>query len=294
LSQAKTKELKQMKKIGFIDYYIDEWHANNYPKWFSEAPLKDKFTVAYAWEEAPKEGLRPLKKWCDDFKIAPAKSVEKIVEDCDALCVLAPSNPEVHERLAEIPLKSGKPVYIDKPFAPDRAAAERLFSLAEKHKTPLMSSSALRWGSALQKAVRETFKEKKPDFAGARGCGRSFWEYSIHQVEMITALLGTGAQKLMQCGNDSTNHMVIEYSDGRRACMTLMPDQGFQISAANDKNAVVISEMSDFFPGLIDHMLRFFDSGVPPIDKNETIEIAAIVAAGIKALKKPGSWVRVN
>ena len=26
-----------MKKIGFVDYYISEWHANNYPTWIKEA-----------------------------------------------------------------------------------------------------------------------------------------------------------------------------------------------------------------------------------------------------------------
>ena len=26
-----------MKKIGFIDYYLDEWHANNYPRMIAEA-----------------------------------------------------------------------------------------------------------------------------------------------------------------------------------------------------------------------------------------------------------------
>ena len=24
-------------KIGFIDYYLDEWHANKYPAWIKEA-----------------------------------------------------------------------------------------------------------------------------------------------------------------------------------------------------------------------------------------------------------------
>ena len=24
-------------KIGFIDYYLDEWHANNYPQFLREA-----------------------------------------------------------------------------------------------------------------------------------------------------------------------------------------------------------------------------------------------------------------
>ena len=282
------------KKVGFIDFYIDEWHANNYPKWFSESSMSDKFEVAFAWEEAPKEGLRPLEKWCGEMKIVPAKNLEQLIEDCDALCVLAPSNPEVHERLADLPLKSGKPVYLDKPFAPDKAAALRLFEKAEKNKTPLMSSSALRWGSGLQKAFNETFKESKPTFVGTRGSGRSFWEYSIHQVEMITTLMGTGAKRVMQCGNSTTFHMIIEYNDERRACMTLMAGQGFQVSASNGSESVVISEMSDFFPNLIESMLKFFETGISPIDKRETIEIASIVATGIKALEKPYTWFNID
>ena len=26
-----------MKTIGFIDYYLSEWHANNYPNWIKQA-----------------------------------------------------------------------------------------------------------------------------------------------------------------------------------------------------------------------------------------------------------------
>ena len=25
-----------MKTIGFVDYYISEWHANNYPAWIKQ------------------------------------------------------------------------------------------------------------------------------------------------------------------------------------------------------------------------------------------------------------------
>jgi hypothetical protein len=28
-----------MKKIGFIDYFLDEWHAENYPQWIEENRL---------------------------------------------------------------------------------------------------------------------------------------------------------------------------------------------------------------------------------------------------------------
>ena len=29
-----------MIKVGFIDYYLDEWHANNYPAWIKAAAEK--------------------------------------------------------------------------------------------------------------------------------------------------------------------------------------------------------------------------------------------------------------
>lgn len=39
-----------MKKIGLIDYYLDEWHANHYPAWITEANAG--FQVCYAYAEA--------------------------------------------------------------------------------------------------------------------------------------------------------------------------------------------------------------------------------------------------
>ena len=40
-------------KIGFIDYFLDEWHANNYPKFIADE-CGDDFTVAYAYAEIDK------------------------------------------------------------------------------------------------------------------------------------------------------------------------------------------------------------------------------------------------
>ena len=127
------------KKIGFIDLFIDEWHANNYPKWFREAKRSNEFELGYAWEESTMEGRRNLQQWCAEMGMTPACSMEEAGEKSDCICVLAPANPEVHERLAAFALKSGKPVYIDKPFAESLATAERIFETAEKYNTPLMS-----------------------------------------------------------------------------------------------------------------------------------------------------------
>ena len=160
-----------MKKIGFIDLFIDEWHANNYPQWFREAPRAGEFELGYAWEEKTQPGGRSLEKWCEDFRMTPGRCIEEVIEKSDCICVLAPSNPEVHERLADLPLRSGKPLYIDKPFADSRAAAERIFALAEKHGTPLMSSSALRFGDEL---ISGKLQAMKPTLFSTTGGGRSF------------------------------------------------------------------------------------------------------------------------
>ena len=274
-----------MNKLGFIDLFIDEWHANNYPAWIKTARRGTEFELAYAWEKAPQNG-RPLEKWCADFGVTPLKSMEEVVEKSDAVFVLAPSNPEVHRELAEIPLKSGKPVFVDKPFAPSKADAEAMFELAAKHNTPLMSSSALRFSTEL-----DAYRNKPgTTYMETTGGGRSFWEYSIHQIEMIVSVLGTGAKRIMQCGANDVEHMVIQYEDDRRASVTYTPNAPFTTRLVHEGKMIVNPQCSDFFPILLSEILDFFATGKSPIDTAQTIEIAALVAAGIKALEAKNVW----
>ena len=37
-----------MIKVGFIDYYLDEWHANNYPEFIKESS-NGRYEVCYAY-----------------------------------------------------------------------------------------------------------------------------------------------------------------------------------------------------------------------------------------------------
>ncbi len=138
-----------MKKIGFIDMFIDEWHANNYPDFIKNSSLGNEFSIHMAWEEKSKHGGKTLENWCNEHNVIVAKSIEELVEKCDGIVVLAPSNPDVHPRLSEIPLKSGKPIYIDKPFAASLKDADYMFKMSEQYKTPVMSCSALRFGKEI-------------------------------------------------------------------------------------------------------------------------------------------------
>lgn len=280
-----------MKTIGFIDYYLDEWHANNYPKWIRESALGSEFTVSLAWEEMTPEGKRPLAEWCREYGARPAASLAQVVEECDCLVVLSPDNPERHEELCDLPLRSGKPVYVDKTFAPDLATAKRLFAKAEQHGTPMYSCSALRYVESLEQAVQE-LAGQRVDFVATRGPGK--WEvYAVHQFEPMVMLLGTGAGRVMSVGNVSAHSLVIDYPDGRRGSLLLTPEHPFGFSVQVGGGTLVLEEMGDFFPRFITAMLTFFHTGEVPVPKEETLEIMALIEAGRKALISPDTWVEV-
>lgn len=282
-----------MKKIGFIDYYINEWHADNYPKMIADSALGGEFEVALAWEETSVEGRKPIDQWCAEIGIPKAKSIEQVVEECDCLIVLSPDNPERHEDLSKLPLASGKPVYVDKPFADSLAAGKRMVERAKAHGTPMMSSSALRFDSTVQETLK-ILDGEDAKFVSTQGPGE-FGVYSIHQIEPLVAMMGTGAKRIMQCGNDASKLMVIDYADARRGVINLIPNHPFAFSVSfGDGGMRMINDMQDFFPRFIDAMLTFFKTGEPTFPIEQTLEITALIEAGNAALKTPDQWVPVT
>lgn len=89
-----------MKKIGFIDYYLDEWHANNYPAWIEEYNRKHgtdfKVAFAFAEKEVPPKGGLSSSEWCARFGAEECRSIEEVCEKSDFIMILAPSDPEKH------------------------------------------------------------------------------------------------------------------------------------------------------------------------------------------------------
>ena len=153
-------------KIGFIDYYLDEWHANNYPKFFADAS-NGEITIGSAYGEiaSPITGVTS-EQWCEKYGIRHASSIEQVIEENDCLVVLSPDTPEQHPHLCALPLASGKRTYVDKTFATSKKIAEEIFAIAEAHNTPCFSSSALRFSNEIKTAEKAGI-----DFIGSRGPG---------------------------------------------------------------------------------------------------------------------------
>jgi hypothetical protein len=284
-----------MKKIGFIDHCIDEWHANNYPTWIRQL-AKGAFDVALAWEEGPVQpGKRPLADWCKEQNVQPARSLAEVVEQCDCLVVLSPDNMERHEALADLPLRSGKPVYVDKTFAPTRAAARRMFAKAGRHGTPLFTTSALRYAVELHDARSQELASKTVSLAVVNGANDFRRQYAVHAVEMLVMLMGPGARRVMQVGTATAPEIVVDYGDARRGLLQLKRSAFAVFAETGDGQTVSLDIKQDFWTGeggFIANLLRFFETGVAPVPQEQTLEIMRLLEVGGRAVDRPYTWLR--
>ena len=276
-----------MKKIGFVDYYISEWHANNYPAWIKEACAKTgaSYEVAYAWAEqdaSPYDG-RTTDEWCRDFGVERCATIDELCERSDVIIVLAPSNPEKHLAYTKEVFKHGKRTYVDKTFSPDFKTAAEMFDIAARYGAPFFSTSALRYAEELEKIDTGMG-------VSTTGGGSNLPEYVIHQVEMLVKLMGK-AEKIRAKKEDDKTVLNVLYKDGRMARMTYAPELSYTVSSLGGEAVAV---KSPFFVGLITDVIRFFESGVTSFDAEETLEAMRLREAALIAAEKLGEWVTLD
>lgn len=269
-----------MKKIGFVDYYISEWHANNYPAWIKSAceKLGVGLEVGYVWAEqyvSPVDG-RNTDEWCAEFGAQKCDTLEELCERADYVLVLAPSNPEKHLEYAKVVLKYKKNTYIDKTFAPDYATAKAIFDIAAEYGTNFFSSSALRYATELEGFGGSTV-------IATTGGGGSLEEYIVHQAEMLIAIADSTPIALTMFLDGSSHIAKVEFDNGKLGFMKYSPDLSFALRAEWEngffkENLIV----SDFFAALLTDIVRFFIDGTASFDTKQTLDVIKLREGAIK------------
>lgn len=281
-----------MKTIGFIDYYISEWHANNYPVWIKEASEKlgEDFVVKYAWAEkdvSPVDG-RTTDEWCKEFGVEKCNSIEELCEKADYVLILAPSDPETHLKYAEKALAYKKNTYIDKTFAPDYKTAKKIFDIAEENGTKFFSSSALRYAAEL-----EELSDANAVFT--QGGGGNLAEYIIHQIEMAVKLINDKATRIRVEKQGKNQYIsTVQFKNGKQATMLYAQGLGFSVCAENTNGKTANKQIvSSMFNGLIADILRFYNTGEVSFDVAQTLEVMKIREAVIKGQDELGVWINL-
>ena len=280
-----------MKNIGFIDYYLSEWHADNYPVWIKELNEKNgtNFVVKYAFGEKDSEvDGKTSEEWCAAFGVNNCSTIEEVCEKSDYIIILSPSNPEKHLEYAEKVLAYKKRTYIDKTFAPDFKTAKAIFDIAKKYDTSFFSSSALRYATELDEI-------KGCDSIVTTGGGRSIEEYCIHQIEMIVKSIASkpNKMKLEKCGNGQYT-VSICFEDGKSATMIYADAFPFSACANVASNSVYKTIESDFFKYLLTDIMNFFESGNISFDTSQTLDAMKIRDGIILGTQNDGKWISLS
>ncbi|MBQ9801807.1 MAG: hypothetical protein IJW51_01885 [Clostridia bacterium] len=264
-----------MKTVGFVDFYLDEWHANQYPAMIAahNEQYGTDYRVQYAWAEidAPPSGGLHTDEWCEKYGVERCATIEELCVKCDHVIVLAPADPEKHLAYAERVFRCGKSAYIDKTFAPDHRTAKEIFSLAEKYGVKCFSSSALRYAQELADYAEDALSVL------TTGGGADMEEYIIHQIEMVVKCLGCGAARVQYSKHADREQAEVIYEDGRHATMLFCPCLPFSLTVAKGTGTSKHFPIkSAFFQRMIGAIIRFFETGETPFEPTQTLEIMRI------------------
>ena len=167
-----------------------------------------------------------------------------------------------------------------------------MFALANQYNTPVTGFSALRFAAPFTEELKN-WQNSRPEMVIARGNGviKGFLNYGIHPITMLTMFMRDGAKRVMQLNGEGSSRdvLLVEYQDGRKGEVIRTPKSRFELELYGGEE-IFLREAGSFFANAIEEMLKFYKTGVSPVDRCETVEAIRIYEKGMEALKNPGVW----
>jgi hypothetical protein len=238
----------------------------------------------------------------DKWKVEILPDIETLCAKVDAV-LLESVDGRVHLEQVKPVLKAKKRVFIDKPLAASLADAAMIAKLAEEAGVPWFSSSSLRFHPAIANLKDD------PQLGGIVGCdayGPSpteshhpdlFW-YGIHGVEILFTIMGPGCQSVTRVTSPGTDMVVGKWKDGRigtfRGIRTGKDGYGATVFGVKEIRCAVAATSGSFYRDLVEQIIKFFQTGVPPVSASETLELFAFMQAAELSKAKGGQEVSLS
>ena len=273
---------KALKRIGFVDYNLDNFHSNVYLRLLRNELKGRGFKVIGGTGKRRKQS----RVWAEENDVPYFNTVEDLNEAVDHYMILAPANPETHLELCQQVFPFGKATYVDKTFAPDLGIARRIFALADRFGVPMQTTSALRY-TGVQDFVMDAGRVKHMVTWGG---GRSFDEYAIHPLELAVSCMGPGVKRLMRRGRGKHTQLLLDFTGNRTATVNVYTQSrtpyAASVTTAGETTYLAV-DGSRIFLDTAGAVLDLFETGKPAIDRKESLVIRRIldVAKQKRALK---------
>jgi predicted dehydrogenase len=225
-------------------------------------------------------------------------SIDELLKKVDVV-LLETNDGRRHLEQALPVLKAGKRMFIDKPIAASLADAKAIFKASEKYKTPIFSSSSLRYLEGLDEARNgkygKVFGAQTHSPSPIEPTHPDFFWYGIHGIEMLFTVMGTGCKSVSRVHTEDADLVVGVWEGNRigtfRGIRGGKRDYGVTVFGENS-----IAELKNYkgYNPLLQKIVQFFDTGEAPVSMQETLEICAFIEAADESKKNNGASISIE
>jgi hypothetical protein len=226
--------------------------------------------------------------------------VDTIAELCTRVdgVLLESVDGRVHLKEVREIVAGHKPMFIDKPLAASLDDAREIARIAGDAGVPWFSTSTLRYGVAARKTADLSGADVWGPGPLGDGHPLDLSYYAIHEAEMLYTLLGTGCEAVARVTSADADVVSCRWKDGRIGTMrALRPysDYGavtFEKNAKGHTSTVIVPTISQ--APLASDIVKFFQTRVPPVPNEETLELFAFLDAAQRSKEAGGSPMRLR
>jgi hypothetical protein len=234
----------------------------------------------------------------EDFGVKIVDSIEELCGQVDAV-MLESVDGRPHLEQARPVIRAGKRLFIDKPVAGSLRDAIEIYRLAREANVPVFSSSSYRFYESLVEL-------KKGDVGEIRSVisygpahlephhPDMFW-YGVHPAEALYTLMGTGCESVVRTATPDTDVITGLWRGGKTGTLV-----GLRTGATPHKvivfgtKSVAEQKGSGNYAPLVREVVKFFQTGVPPVAPEETIELFAFMEAADESKRQQGRPVAIS
>jgi hypothetical protein len=296
---------KTGKRVGIIG--LDTSHSLEFIRTLNSetaSPDLKEYKIVAAYPKGSndiKSSVDRIPKYTEQAKkhgVEIVNSIDELISKSDVIC-LETNDGRLHLEQASKVIAAKKTLFIDKPVAASLSDVLKIVNLAKKNNVPIFSSSSLRYveeaqeirnGSLGRILGADTFtpavlEKTHPDL---------YW-YGMHGVEMLYTVMGTGCKTVSRIYNDSTDVVVGTWADQRVGVFrgTRTGKHTYGGTVYGEKGNKPYGGYKSGY-ALIEKIVEFFETKIPPVDINETIEIYTFLEAAEESKKKNGTPVNLE
>jgi predicted dehydrogenase len=252
-------------------------------------------------------GARVTHIWTDDPadapKVAKASLIEHVVakpEDVigqvDAV-IISTDDGDDHVRRARPFIEAGLPVFVDKPMATNVADLNQFLRWHLDGKT-ILSTSGMRYMPETRQVAEQ--RERLGDLRWITSFTSKTWErYGIHALEAVYPVLGPGFVSAQTNHQGGSNIVHLAHRSGVVVTLAAIYDAPGSFGAvhAYGTKGDLALKLADTYTAFRAQLVAFIEllrTGARPVPFSHTVELMALVIAGIRSRTEGGRPIEVR